>query len=52
MTHFVVVMGKQGFDYLIRDSSRNGLTKGVYPLKDLGRQIEALRYYEKLPTAI
>lgn len=48
-THFVVVMGKQGFDYLIRDPSRAGLQKGVYPLKELGSKIEALRYYEKIP---
>ena len=28
ITHFVVVMGKQGFDYLIRDPSLHGLRKG------------------------
>ena len=50
-THFVVVMGKQGFDYLIRDPSKAGLRKGVYPLKDLGSKIEALRFYEKTPPA-
>ena len=49
-THFVVIMGKQGFNYLIRDPSKNGLRKGVYPLKDLGSKIEALRFYEKLPS--
>lgn len=47
-THFVVVMGKQGFDYLIRDPSKAGLRKGVYPLKELGSDIQALRFYEKL----
>ena len=47
-THFVVIMGKQGLDYLIRDPSGAGRTKGVYPLKDYGRNIEALRYYEKI----
>ena len=50
-THFVVVMGKQGFDYLIRDPSSAGLRKGVYPLRELGSNIEALRYYERLPDA-
>ncbi len=50
-THFVVVMGKQGFDYLIRDPSMAGLRKGVYPLRELGSKIEALRYYEKLDAA-
>ena len=47
-THFVVIMGKQGFDYLIRDPSSAGLRKGVYPLREIGRPMEALRYYEKL----
>ena len=50
-THFVVIMGKQGFDYLIRDPSSAGLRKGVYPLRELGSKIEALRYYEKLAPA-
>ncbi len=48
ITHFVVVMGKEGFDYLIRDPSAAGLRKGVYPLKEIGSNIEALRFYEKL----
>ena len=47
VTHFVVVMGKEGFDYLIRDPSSAGLRKGVYPLREIGSNIEALRYYEK-----
>ena len=51
ITHFVVVMGKEGFDYLIRDPSSAGLRCGVYPLKDFGRPIEALRFYEKLASA-
>lgn len=51
ITHFVVVMGKQGFDYLIRDPSHAGLTKGVYPLKEICTNIEALRFYEKLTPA-
>jgi len=45
-THFVVIMGKQGFDYLIRDPSSAGLRKGVYPLREIGSNIEALRFYE------
>ncbi len=48
ITHFVVVMGKEGFDYLIRDPSMNGLRKGVYPLREIGSNIEALRFYEQL----
>ena len=47
-THFVVIMGKQGFDYLIRDPSSAGRRKGVYPLREIGQPIQALRYYEKL----
>lgn len=46
ITHFVVVCGKQGYDYLIRDPGSGGV-KGVYPLKDFGSGIEALRYYKK-----
>src|SRR4051812_33461670 len=34
-THFVVIAGKQGFDYLIRDPG-GGSEKGLYPLRDLG----------------
>jgi len=44
-THFVVVCGKQGYDYLIRDPGSGGV-KGVYPLKEFGSGIEALRYYK------
>ena len=45
-THFVVVCGKEGFDYLIRDPGRGG-EKGVYPLKQFGSGIEAIRFYRK-----
>ena len=47
VTHFVVIAGKDGFDYLIRDPGA-GAVKGLYPLWQFGSQIEALRYYEKL----
>lgn len=46
MTHFVVVCGKEGFDYLIRDPSTGGV-KGVYPLKEFGSGIEAIRFYRR-----
>lgn len=49
ITHFVVIVGKRGFDYLIRDPSGAGEGR-VYPLKDLRVPIEALRYYRKCPT--
>lgn len=46
ITHFVVISGKQGYDYLIRDPGRGG-EKGVYPLREFGSGIEALRFYRK-----
>ena len=47
ITHFVVIAGKEGFDYLIRDPGA-GAAKGLYPLRELGSDIEALRFYEPL----
>lgn len=46
ITHFVVIVGKQGFDYLIQDPGRKG-EQGIYPLKDFGSPVEALRFYRK-----
>jgi hypothetical protein len=46
-THFVVIAGKDGFDYLTRDPGRRG-AGGVYPLRELGSKIEGLRFYQKL----
>ena len=45
-THFVVICGKEGYDYLVRDPGSRA-ARGVYPLKDFGSPIEALRFYEK-----
>ena len=50
VTHFVVVAGKDGFDYLVRDPGA-GAAKGFYPLRELHSDIEALRFYEPLPNA-
>ena len=47
MTHFVVIAGKDGFDYLTRDPG-GGASKGLYPLREYGSKIEALRFYQKL----
>ena len=47
VTHFVVIAGKDGLDYLTRDPGA-GSAKGLYPLKEFGRKIEALRFYQKL----
>lgn len=49
VTHFVVIAGKDGFDYLIRDPGA-GAAKGFYPLRELGSDIEALRFYEPLSS--
>jgi Peptidase_C39 like family len=50
ITHFVVIAGKEGFDYLVRDPGA-GASKGLYPLRELHSNIEALRFYERLtPT--
>jgi len=46
VTHFVVIAGKQGFDYLVRDPGA-GANKGLYPLREFGSDIEALRFYRK-----
>jgi hypothetical protein len=53
ITHFVVICGKEGLDYLIADPGRAG-SRGIYPLKEFGSNIEALRYYERIvpPRAI
>jgi len=48
-THFVVIVGKEGWDYLTRDPARSP-SWGVYPLKDLTHTIEALRFYRLLPA--
>jgi hypothetical protein len=47
VTHFVVIAGKQGWDYLTRDPGA-GAAKGLYPLREFGSRIEALRFYERL----
>jgi len=46
-THFVVLAGKEGFDYLVRDPGA-GAAKGLYPLREFGSRIEGLRYYERV----
>ena len=47
ITHFVVIAGKEGYDYLTRDPGA-GAAKGLYPLSEFGSKIEALRFYEKM----
>ena len=50
VTHFVVIAGKDGFDYLVRDPGA-GSAKGLYPLRELGSDIEGLRFYESIANA-
>jgi hypothetical protein len=47
VTHFVVISGKQGFDYLIQDPAQPG-EQAAYPLKELVPRIDALRFYEPI----
>ncbi len=42
--HFLVVVGKQGENYQVRDPGVAGLN-GIYPLEDFGSPIEAVRIY-------
>ncbi len=46
-THFVVIAGKDGYDYLTRDPAA-AAERGLYPLKEFGSKIEKLRFYEKV----
>ncbi len=46
ITHFVVIAGKDGLDYLVRDPG-SGAAKGIYPLREFGSPIEALRFYRE-----
>jgi hypothetical protein len=50
VTHFVVIVGKRGFHYLIQDPGSGG-EQGIYPLDELTEKIEALRFYQKLSGA-
>jgi hypothetical protein len=50
VTHFVVIAGKDGFDYLVRDPGADS-AKGLYRLRELGSDIEALRFYEPIANA-
>jgi hypothetical protein len=47
ITHFVVIAGKDGFDYLVQDPGA-GAAKGLYPLRELHSNIEGLRFYQPL----
>lgn len=46
ITHFVLVCGKDGFEYLVRDPGEGG-GNGLRPLSDFPGPVEALRFYRK-----
>jgi hypothetical protein len=46
ITHFVLVCGKEGFDYLVRDPGEGGAA-GITRLSDFPGPVEALRFYQK-----
>jgi hypothetical protein len=46
ITHFVVIVGKQGREYLVRDPGFRH-KDGLYFLSDFGSPIEALRFYRQ-----
>lgn len=49
ITHFVVIAGKEGYDYLVVDPGGRG-SKGPYPLKDFSTDvsIEGIRFFERV----
>ena len=47
ITHFVVIVGKQGYEYLIRDPGGR-YQDGLYFLSEFGSPIEALRFYRQV----
>lgn len=46
MTHFVLICGKKGFEYLVRDPDKKGQS-GISLLSELPPPVEALRFYKK-----
>lgn len=44
--HFVVICGKDGYDYLTCDPG-TAEGRGVYPLKEYGGRIEGIRFYRR-----
>jgi hypothetical protein len=51
ITHFVLVCGKEGFDYLVRDPGEGGAA-GITRLSDFPGPVEALRFYRKPGTSL
>jgi len=51
VTHFVVIAGKQGFDYLTRDPGAGASKGAVFPLRVFGSRIEAAAFLRKASLA-
>ena len=48
VSHFVVIVGKEGLDYLIADPGSDSKKKGVYKLSEAAKEITALRFFQPL----
>ena len=48
----MVIAGKDGFDYLVQDPGGEAPQKALYPLRELGSDIEGLRFYEPIAKTI
>ncbi len=46
ISHFILVCGKEGFEYLVRDPGEGGAA-GITRLSDFPSPVEALRFYRK-----
>lgn len=46
-THFVVICGKDGYDYLTCDPG-TAEGRGIYPLKEYGSKIDGIRFYKRV----
>ena len=46
ITHFVVICGKSGYEYLVRDPGAGGIN-GIHLLSDFPGPVEALRFYKQ-----
>jgi hypothetical protein len=44
ITHFIVICGKRGFEYIVRDPGEGG-SSGLTPLSHFPAPVEALRFY-------
>jgi ABC-type bacteriocin/lantibiotic exporter with double-glycine peptidase domain len=46
--HFVVIVGKEGLDYLIADPGGDPRKKGIYKLSETAKEIIALRFFQPI----